>query len=161
MSTMDERAQALVAVADAARKGERDAVIAEVIGQGTGLLTQTPGAGGLAKAAFGRAVEASAWGKMRRALASLDAEASETERARKVGGIIADMLREALYEDDRGDPDAALKALEAQIAELNAAVERLAAQKGGIVHHNHVESVSGGSVGIVHGSVRFNNGPKG
>lgn len=158
MSTFDDSAKALAEVATAAEKGEKDKVVAEVINQGVGLLAGVPGVGALGKAAFEGVARSSSWGRMRSAAAELEAEASDMERARKVGAVLANMVREALYEADGIDTKAALDGLQAQVAELNAAIDRLAARSGGVVHHNHVGSVSGGSTGIVHGNVTINNG---
>lgn len=158
MSTFDDSAKALAEVATTVRKGDRDAVVAAVIEQGTSLLAGMPGVGALARAAFEQVAQATSWGRMKRAAGEIDAEADAAERARMVGGIIADMVRDALHEADGVDVPAALAALERRVAELNAAIDRLAAKPAGVVHHNHVGSVSGGSVGIAHGSVTINSG---
>lgn len=159
MSTFDDSAKALAEVATTARKGDRHAVVAAVIEQGMSLLAGMPGVGALAWTAFEEvARERGSWGRMKRAVDALDAEAETAERARMVGGIIAEMVRDALHEADGVDVPAALAALDRRVAELNAAIDRLAAKPEGAVHHNHVGSVSGGSVGIAHGSVTINNG---
>lgn len=158
MSTFDDSAKALAEVATTAQKGDREAVVAAVIEQGTSLLAGMPGVGAAARAVFEQVAQATSWGRMKRAAADLDAEAGAAERARRVGGIIAEMVRDALHDADGVDVGAALAALERRVGELNAAIDRLAAKAGGVVHHNHVGTVGGGGVGIVHGAVTINNG---
>ncbi len=157
MSTYDDSAKALAEVATAARRGDESAVVAEVIGQGTSLLSGAPGVGALIKGLFEQVAQITAYGRMETAVKALRADATEAERARKIAETIVAMLRETVRGAKGIDNDAALDGLQAQVAELNAAIDRLAAQSGGVVHHNQVGSVSGGSVGILHGSATFNN----
>lgn len=158
MSTFDDSAKALAEVASAAQNGDRQAVVAEVLNQGTGLLAGVPGVGALAKAGFEQVASLTAYGRMQAAVSEVDADATEAERARRVGSIIAAMVREALHGAEGVDLQAALAGLQQRVDALNAAIDRLAARSGGSTHHNHVGSVSGGSVGIVHGAVTINHG---
>ena len=160
MSTFDDSAQALAELATAAQKGDRQAVVAEVVNQGTSLLTGVPGAGALAKSVFEPIARLTSYGRMQAAVGGLKADATEAERARKVGAIVAAMVREAVHGAEGVDAQATLAGVEKRVDELNAAIDRLAAQAGGQTHYNRVDSVSGGSVGIVHGAVTINHGER-
>lgn len=160
MKTFDDSAKALAEVATAAQRGDRQAVVAEVVNQGTTFFTGMPGLGAAVKATYERIAKLSAYGRMQAAVDELKADASEAERARKVGAIIAAMLREAVREAEGVDVQAALAGLEQRMVEFNAAIDRLAAKSVGQTHYNRVDSVSGGSAGIVHGAVTINHGER-
>ena len=151
----DSSARALAEVATTARTGDRDAVMVQVLGQGTSLLTGLPGLGALTQAGFEALVgKNSAWRKMRDAVADLEAEAADAERARRIFAVIGPLLREAIDDTPGVEHGAALAALEGRLDALQAAIARIEQSPATV---NHVQHVEKGSVGVNMGTLTLNN----
>lgn len=160
MAELDDSAQALAQVATTVRSGDRDAVVAQVLGQGASLLSGLPGVGALVEATLASLVgKNSAWRKMKDAVADLEAEAADAARARRIFGVIGPLLREAVEDAPGVDHAAALAALDERLDALQAAIERVGQSSTGVV--NHVGHVEKGSVGVNVGTLTLNNTWKG
>jgi hypothetical protein len=137
----DEDKKSLAEVAELARQGDKDGVVARLVNVGLSLASEVPVLGTLGETGIRALLERTSMGRMRKALAEVTTETSQLEAAQQVARLVAELLGEELH-DLHADQQAIAEALARLDAQLKEVLRELAG-----VDRVHILLVDGGATG--------------